>query len=122
MPTTGSSVERREDKEKQIEECQTLKEQTEDGSTVCSKQLAGADAVPVFLSPRAMSDCEGPPTGELKRIPHIHLCTFSPGCIHVSTLVLPVCVLCFYFSLSDRTQQVFKKKKKRKGKKGAGSV
>lgn len=106
MPTTGLSLERREDKEKQIEECQTLKK-TDPRSAASS--WVGADAVPVLLSPR-------PPQspshvwlwrasyGWAKRIPHFHLCTFSPGCIHVFTLVSQVCVLCFYFSLSDRTQ------------------
>lgn len=90
MPTTGLSLERREDKEKQIEECQTLKK-TDPRSAASS--WVGADAVPVLLSPRAMSDCEGPPTGEQKGF-RIFICAHFLQGAYMCSLWSRKCVFC----------------------------
>lgn len=77
-PATAPSVERRKDKEKQREECESLKEQNTRRINGVQKASWQEKTVLVLLSPRPCPTARGL-LRVSKRILYIRVCTFSSG-------------------------------------------
>lgn len=107
-PATGLSVERREDKEKQGEECESLQEQTQDRSAVCRKPAGRRHCPGPRLSPRPCLTVRGLPRVS-KSILCIRVWTFSSEWKHfhsVWTHQRAFCLSTFHW-VTELCQHVF---------------
>lgn len=116
-PATGLSVERREDKEKQREECESLKEQTQDGSTVCRKPAGRSRSVLVLSSVPGHVWLWGASYGWAKRL-CIFVCVHFLQGAYMHTCVHSVwtrkSVFLFFWSESSASKYSKKKRKEKK--------